>query len=156
MKTPSAKRKMVWVQTSYRHHRSSLHMRSCLFGVHHLTTQAGKRLPRCFFQIWMVPQHFILDIYIASSLISRHVALLLANQTYGGALTSWVVSWCDHRLLHGQSPASSFNTSSFVFRDSQFMGARKFYWKLRHLERALLKNMHVDKRLASTAFIVDI
>ena len=30
------------------------------------------------------------------------------------------------------------------------------YWKLRHLERALLKNMHVDKRLASTAFIVDI
>ena len=40
--------------------------------------------------------------------------------------------------------------------DPQFMGARQFYWKLRHLERALLKNMHVDKRLASTAFIVDI
>ena len=35
-------------------------------------------------------------------------------------------------------------------------GARQFYWKLRHLERALLKNMHVDKRPASTAFIVDI
>ena len=33
------------------------------------------------------------------------------------------------------------------------MGARQFYWKLRGLERALLD---VDKRLASTAFIVGI